>query len=560
MQMGNTLLNRRNNANYQVNYQADYWANYQYVVLAILTVIAAALRFYKLGEWNFWIEEYHTLHHTAATNSVESVLLAHRPVFYLLSKPILLFLGVNEWSTRLLPALFGIVAMPIFFGITRKPFGGVVALLAILFLVISPWHIYWSQNARFYTLLLLLYSVSAFAFYWGVENDNFHAILIALVLLALAGGTHGLAILLLPIFVLYFLLLKILPFEKPTGLRWKNLLPFLLLPLIGYLILDSYRFLQGSLPLLVEVYLQFFNESTATFVGLGNPYILLTAVVSHTGTPIALLAVLGSLLLLRKQSRTGLFLTLVAFTPLVVIMALTPIASTSDRYVFMTLFFWMLLAAIAIEEMYKLAQHNRAILFIPLVGFSLLFLRDPIVEDLHYYLSQQRGFLLLFTLFTAILLIGAILVWRLPAMLPRQNVSASVSALAFVIIGATTLHAVATDSIYYLYQDGRRDNWSAATATIRAGKAEGDLVFAAMYTMGSYYLHEPVTDIQTIDLNTVLQQGNQVWFIEDEYMNIVMGHTFAIWAANHCQVVGNWDRFDTGRFWKMRVHLCVPTQ
>ncbi len=520
-------------------------------LLLFIIFSAALLRFYKLGEWSFWIEEHHTLRHVTALNLFEAA--GYRPVFFLLSKPFLAILGINEWSARFLPVLIGISTIPILYWVTKQISGTLVATLATLLLAISPWHIYWSQNARFYTLLLLLFSVAAFAFYWGIEHDNFRAILAAGLLLGIALATSGIAILLLPVFVLYFLLLKLLPFGRPPGLRWRNLAPFFVVPLVGYLLFDGYRVLyQGQVPIPLDVYRKFFAPSTASFVGLANPYVLVTAVVHPTGTPVALLAALGSFLLLSRRSRIGLFCSLAAFLPLGTLMGLTPFASVSNRYVFMALFFWLLLAALGIKEIAAHTQKQRLILLIPLAGFALLFLRDPTIDDVRYYLGTRPDFGLFLALLLGGWLIGAYLLWRQAAAVTQRGSAAAI----FILLSITLLHAGLANKLYYHYEDGHRENWAAATALIRAERAENDAVIAAMYTMGTYYLNENVRDIQTVNLATILQENQRAWFIEDEFMQIVMGHQFAQWATNHCTVVGNWDRYDTGRIQKMRVHRC----
>ena len=46
----------------------------QYAALALLTVLAAGLRFYKLGEWSFWIDEIFTLVRVDAHVNLSTIL------------------------------------------------------------------------------------------------------------------------------------------------------------------------------------------------------------------------------------------------------------------------------------------------------------------------------------------------------------------------------------------------------------------------------------------------------------------------------------------------------
>jgi 4-amino-4-deoxy-L-arabinose transferase-like glycosyltransferase len=114
--------------------------------------------------------------------------------------------------------------------------GGGVALLASLFLAVNPRHLYWSQNARFYTALLLFYTLALLIFYFGIEKDKPWYMVLFLILLGLAVQERLFAVFLVPVVAAYLLILRFLPFEKPAGLRWRNVL-ILLIPslLIGLL-------------------------------------------------------------------------------------------------------------------------------------------------------------------------------------------------------------------------------------------------------------------------------------------------------------------------------------
>src|SRR5690606_6406950 len=116
------------------------------------TLVAAFLRFYRLGEWSFWIEEHHSRRHSLATYSLGELLGHPRPLFYLLLKPILTTFGSSEWTARLLPAFVGTISIPVLFWLVKRIFDPWTAILSASLLAIAPWHIYWSQNARFYIL------------------------------------------------------------------------------------------------------------------------------------------------------------------------------------------------------------------------------------------------------------------------------------------------------------------------------------------------------------------------------------------------------------------------
>ncbi len=153
-------------------------AAYQYLILAAIILLAAVLRFYKLGEWSFWIDEIYTINHAMHHFSRPELILENIPpsrdwvpVSVILTAQVLNILGINEWSARLVSAGIGVLTLPILYFALRKTFGNQVILIALLLLAISPWHIFWSQNARFYTSLLLLSTLALFAFYYAIEHD-----------------------------------------------------------------------------------------------------------------------------------------------------------------------------------------------------------------------------------------------------------------------------------------------------------------------------------------------------------------------------------------------------
>ena len=104
-------------------------------ILLALTLVAALLRFYKLGEWSFWGDEAFSL-----TTKVDGFIT---PFSTRLIHTTTALLGASEWSARLVPALVGIATIPVFFFCIRRLFGNNAACIASALLAVSTWHIYW---------------------------------------------------------------------------------------------------------------------------------------------------------------------------------------------------------------------------------------------------------------------------------------------------------------------------------------------------------------------------------------------------------------------------------
>ena len=117
-----------------------------------LALVVGLVVFVRLGEWSLWIDEAFTLsdslHQSAADNPVGYFVFGwfYRTMEALGGRP-------DEWTLRILPAVFGWLGIPLTYWAFRRSAGELVAAAAALLVATSSWHLYWSQNARFYTLV-----------------------------------------------------------------------------------------------------------------------------------------------------------------------------------------------------------------------------------------------------------------------------------------------------------------------------------------------------------------------------------------------------------------------
>jgi mannosyltransferase len=326
------------------------------------------LRFYRLGEWSFWIDEVLTVNRVVGGLSGVT-----RPSFHLIGIALNLF-GVSDWSARLVPSLIGAATLPILYFPTRRLFGPAAALLAMLLLAVSPWHLYWSQNARFYTMLLLFYSLSAFSFYWWLETGRLRCLIAGALLLGLASLERVNAIFFVPVLAVYILALFTLRFERPLGLRWRNL-ALLALPLLPFAV---YQIMVAGI---ID------SLSTWIFGRIHDPARVLLSIIYDVGLPVFLLALMGGVYLLLKKSRAGLFFLLGAVLPTLTLVLMSPFTQAFSRYVFMTLPFFAILAAVAAKEIFLQAQRPVRLLALSVI---LLLLADAFSQNFLYY-NYQNG-------------------------------------------------------------------------------------------------------------------------------------------------------------------------
>ncbi|MFQ6042373.1 MAG: glycosyltransferase family 39 protein [Candidatus Poribacteria bacterium] len=191
----------------------------EYFSLAILTIIAALIRFWKLSLWSFWADEVFTVQDALDNSYLSSI----NPLIYFFVRSSINIFGVSEWSARFSPCIIGILTIPAFYFPIRAMFDAKTATIAVIFILLSPWHLFWSQTARGYSLAFLFSGLSAFTFFIALEKDNLKFVVIALTMTILSILSHVLSILLVPAMFVYAVLLYLAPIEKPAGLRWKNI-------------------------------------------------------------------------------------------------------------------------------------------------------------------------------------------------------------------------------------------------------------------------------------------------------------------------------------------------
>ena len=136
--------------------------------LAIVTGVAAALRFVHLGEWSFWADEIFTLRDARAFPTS----LTMNPIPYACVAACIKLFGVSEWSVRLAPALAGVACAPLSHWAGRRLFSVWAGRAAALLVALSPWHLFWSQNARHYVFTFLFALVALVAFHEAMREGD----------------------------------------------------------------------------------------------------------------------------------------------------------------------------------------------------------------------------------------------------------------------------------------------------------------------------------------------------------------------------------------------------
>ena len=358
---------------------------YQYVILSVIVLLATALRFYKLGEWSMWIDEIYTINRAQIHFSDPVRVLQNLPSTLWLPLSVILTnislraFGVTEWSARLVPALLAIASILLLYFPIRRILGVGTALIFSLLLALAPWHLFWAQNARFYSSLLLLYAAAACLFYLAMEHDRPQYFIPFYVLFYFALSERLVAGFLLPGIFLYLVFIWIFRFERPRGLTARNVILFLM-PIFLMIAFEVIRYL-------------FTGSSTVTFFisdfankPVEDPFRLLLSIIYNIGFPVFALGLFAGLYLLLKKERLALFLLISALLPIMSLMVMNQFMFTKDRYAFITLTFWLLLSAIAIWELVKQSNGIGKLLAL---GLLVVLMADATGKNVQYYLVDH---------------------------------------------------------------------------------------------------------------------------------------------------------------------------
>jgi len=166
-------------------------------LLLAAALLLGLVRFFRLGEWSLWIDEALTysdaLHGESFSNPLGYRLFA----FYLTlagDRP-------DEFTLRLLPAIFGWLCIPLTWWAFRPFSGARAAGAAALLVAVSSWHLYWSQTARFYTLEMALALAGSGIWLRGLRAESRLTVVAGLLVAAAACLAHPGAAFLLPALV-----------------------------------------------------------------------------------------------------------------------------------------------------------------------------------------------------------------------------------------------------------------------------------------------------------------------------------------------------------------------
>jgi len=205
------------------NTGSDQGLSAQWILIFVL-LIGFLLRLHNLGSQSFWFDEIATYVRTILSfdEFVEELFGTrnHVPVYFLLMRGWAL-LGDSELVFRYFSLIWGVIAIAIIFRLGSYLAGWRVGLIAAYLLAISPFHIWYSQEARMYTLTPVLILCAHWFFVRGLRSNKIGDWIGYAAFMLVALYTHYLTLLIFAAHYTYFAIhYRSL---KPLFFRWLGL-------------------------------------------------------------------------------------------------------------------------------------------------------------------------------------------------------------------------------------------------------------------------------------------------------------------------------------------------
>lgn len=140
-----------------------------YAPLGIILLLALILRCIEL-DLTLWLDEVRT-YERAAHGLFDALRLSATPISDVLAAWGL-YLGDTETAMRVPFVMVGMAGVAMAYVIGQMAGGKPTGLVAALFIATSAYHVFWSQTARYYILVMLLVMVAVWALYYAVKTNR----------------------------------------------------------------------------------------------------------------------------------------------------------------------------------------------------------------------------------------------------------------------------------------------------------------------------------------------------------------------------------------------------
>jgi hypothetical protein len=149
-----------------------------HIVLSLILILAAVLRFYGLINQSMWLDELHTMNEIdpaiswSETYRYLSCCDPHPPLYYIIERMLVLIFGYTDFVARSFSAICGIISVWAMYLLGKEILSKPLGLMAALLTAVNYYNIYYSQEARCYIMALLFVVLSYLCFVRLVKKQN----------------------------------------------------------------------------------------------------------------------------------------------------------------------------------------------------------------------------------------------------------------------------------------------------------------------------------------------------------------------------------------------------
>ncbi len=359
-------------------------------IIICVFLLALLLSFYQLSSKSIWYDEALSINFAQQRSHLllESACL-FRPLYFFILRIWTALLGYDEFSSRLLSALFSVVAIWPLYLIGKRITNKQTALLIIFFYAISPYRVIISQQVRNYSLFVLLALLSVYYFIQAVGPRKKKTYVFYYLCTLLFLYTHPYALFLILTQNIYYLWFhRSIPSKVDQWLKCQLLLFVGILPLFAMSQLSSVKSQFGSIPLVQQTIKPLFHTFEAfsyggPFIGQGGSSYMIPSPLLDVERLLMILFFICAALAVRKmvyqhgsEDRSSVFVVFWAFLPLLLVFSLSfaKPALYQTRYVLISLPPFIILYCIGLTRF----SHDavRRIVIMILCGSMISFLSD----------------------------------------------------------------------------------------------------------------------------------------------------------------------------------------
>ncbi len=147
------------------------------IVLIFILLAAFALRLYRLDHQEIWGDEAHSAYVASLPllSAVSPGMETNPPLYHLLLWLWVKLTGPSVFALRFLSLVLGVLTVLLAYRLARLAFGERVGLLTALLCAISPFLVYYSQEARMYALATFAATLSMFLLARIVSGERGHS-------------------------------------------------------------------------------------------------------------------------------------------------------------------------------------------------------------------------------------------------------------------------------------------------------------------------------------------------------------------------------------------------